>query len=195
MNLPGKQKGTDLVVSTIGIFILLLFNEKSQMTVQTICDALQIDEVTCRKNLACLCQKQYKVLELEKKLQSQLQDVEMIDSNMSQASVAGCGDKVTLNTKFQSNYIRLSLPIPVLEEVFKKEKITEDRHLAIDACVVRIMKTRKRVDISTLLSDVLSGLHMFKPQPAQIKKRIEHLIEKDFMRRDEQEKNLLHYIA
>ena len=57
MNLPGKQKGTDLVVSTIGIFILLLFNEKSQMTVQTICDALQIDEVTCRKNLACLCQK------------------------------------------------------------------------------------------------------------------------------------------
>lgn len=89
----------------------------------------------------------------------------------------------------------MTLPIPVLEEVFKKEKVTEDRHLAIDACVVRIMKTRKRIDMSTLLSDVLAGLHMFKPQPTQIKKRIEHLIEKDFMRRDEHEKNLLHYIA
>ena len=54
MNLPGRQKGTDLVVSTIGIFVLLLFNDKHQMTVQMICDALQIDGVTCRKNLACL---------------------------------------------------------------------------------------------------------------------------------------------
>jgi len=59
--------------------------------------------------------------------------------------------------------MRLTLPIPLLEEVFKKEKVIENRHLAIDACVVRIMKTRKQIEMSALLSDVLAGLHMFKP--------------------------------
>jgi hypothetical protein len=55
------------------------------------------------------------------------------------------------------------LPIPALEEVYKKEKVTEDRHLAIDSSVIKIMKTRKKCDLTSLMSDVLTSLQMFKP--------------------------------
>jgi hypothetical protein len=102
---------------------------------------------------------------------------------------------VQVNLKFQSNYVRLVLPIPILEEVYKKEKVTEDRAHAIDATVVRIMKTLKRLDLNSLMNEVLSSLHLFKPQPPVIKRRIELLIEKDFLKRDETDKALLIYVA
>ncbi len=72
-----------------------------------------------------------------------------------------------------------------MEEGYKREKVTEDRANATDAAVVRIMKTRKQRDLNSLLNEVLASLHMFKPQPPVIKRRIEGLIEKEFLRRDE----------
>ena len=39
------------------------------MTVQEICEALTIDEVTCRKNIACLSSKAHRILEIEKNLE------------------------------------------------------------------------------------------------------------------------------
>ena len=97
--------------------------------------------------------------------------------------------------KFQSNYMRLQLPQPVLEEVYKKEKVTEDRAHAIEATVVRIMKSKKSMEFNTLMNEVLASLHMFKPQPPVIKKRIENLITKEFIKRDESDKSLLIYLA
>lgn len=70
---------------------------------------------------------------------------------------------VSLNEAFTSNFVRLTLPIPILEEVFKKEKVMDDRGFAIDAAVVRIMKTRKRLEMATLMTEVLASLHLFKP--------------------------------
>jgi len=66
MTLPGRPRATDLVVSSISMLILLMINSRVTMTVTEIVDALQIDEVTVRKNLTCLTQNKYKILELEK---------------------------------------------------------------------------------------------------------------------------------
>ena len=72
--------------------------------------------------------------------------------SQSQISTGGQQQEVvSLNETFTSNFVRLSLPIPILEEVFKKEKVMDDRGHAIDAAVVRIMKTRKRLEMSTLM--------------------------------------------
>ena len=38
----------------------------------------------------------------------------------------------------------------LLEEVFKKEKVTMDRSYAVDSAIIKIMKTRKRLEISSL---------------------------------------------
>lgn len=83
----------------------------------------------------------------------------------------------------------------MLEEVYKKEKVTEDRAHAIEATVVRIMKSKKSMDVNTLMNEVLASLHMFKPQPPIIKKRIEHLIDREFLKRDENDKTILIYLA
>lgn len=84
---------------------------------------------------------------------------------------------MTVNEQFATNFVRLNLPIPALEEVYKKEKVTEDRVHAIDATIIRIMKTRKRLEMSTLINEVLSGQNLFRPLPKSVKTRIERLIE------------------
>ena len=104
-------------------------------------------------------------------------------------------DKVSVNHKFTSNYIRLTLPVPALEEVYKKEKVTEDRAHAVEAAIVRIMKTRKRLEMSNLMTEVIQTLHMFKPSPKFIKAKIERLIEQDYLLRDDQDKSILLYRA
>ena len=100
-----------------------------------------------------------------------------------------------LNEAFTTNFVRLNLPIPVLEEVFKKEKVQEDRAHAVDATVVRIMKTKKRLELATLMTEVLASLHLFKPQPKLVKIRIERLIEQDYLARDLEDKTILNYLA
>ena len=56
------------------------------------------------------------------------------------------------------------------------------------------MKTHKRMDFNELLSEVLSALSMFQPQPKFIKQRIEKLIQDEFLARDEQDKSILVYL-
>lgn len=46
---------------------------------------------------------------------------------------------------FKNNQRRINFPVPVLEESVKKEKITTDRSHAVDAAIVRIMKSRKKM--------------------------------------------------
>jgi len=50
-----------------------------------------------------------------------------------------------VNTKFSNPKLRLTLPTPVMEEVAKKEKVESNREMAVDAAIVRIMKTHKKL--------------------------------------------------
>lgn len=56
-----------------------------------------------------------------------------------------------MNDNFFSNHKRVTLPTPVIEEVHKKEIVQEDRSIAIEACIVRIMKSRKKLDHTSLV--------------------------------------------
>ncbi|KAI9202603.1 Cullin [Polychytrium aggregatum] len=76
------------------------------------------------------------------------------------------------------------------------EKIEEERRHIVEAAVVRIMKSRKQLDHTNLCSEVLSQLKSkFQPNPTIVKKRIEGLIEREYLRRDEVNRNIYHYIA
>jgi hypothetical protein len=44
----------------------------------------------------------------------------------------------------------------MLEESVKKERITQDRSYAIDAAIVRIMKTRKKMTMQDLRLEVVT---------------------------------------
>ena len=71
----------------------------------------------------------------------------------------------------------------------------EDRSSAIEAAIVRIMKSRKKLEHNQLVQDVITTLQMFKPHPQVIKQKIEHLIDREYLERDPDDKSVYRYLA
>lgn len=70
-----------------------------------------------------------------------------------------------------------------------------ERKHVIDAMIVRIMKARTRLDHNLLLEELFKQCVLFKPQPQQVKMQLEHLIEREFIKRDPNERNIYIYVA
>ena len=77
----------------------------------------------------------------------------------------------------------------------KREKITQDRSHAIDAQLVRLMKSRKKMTQNELIGELCGLALNFSPDLALVKKRIESLIERDYMARDKGDEQMLIYRA
>lgn len=75
-----------------------------------------------------------------------------------------------------------------------EERVMEERKYEIDACIMKIMKARKKSVHSDLLEALRSQLK-FLLQPNVIKKRIEGLIERDYLRRDDKNPNIYIYVS
>ncbi|CAA7061301.1 unnamed protein product [Microthlaspi erraticum] len=89
------------------------------------------------------------------------------------------------------------VPLPPMDERKKVvEDVDKDRRYAIDAAVVRIMKSRKVLPHQQLVSECVELLSkMFKPDIKMIKKRIEDLISRDYLERDTDNPNTFKYLA
>lgn len=80
------------------------------------------------------------------------------------------------------------------EEV--KLNILEGRKMEVNAAIVRIMKSRHSILHHELIEELIKQLsNRFHPLMIMIKQRIEDLIEKEYLKRDEDERNLYHYVA
>ncbi|XP_055418900.1 cullin-4B isoform X3 [Bubalus kerabau] len=82
----------------------------------------------------------------------------------------------------------------VEEQASTTERVFQDRQYQIDAAIVRIMKMRKTLSHNLLVSEVYNQLK-FPVKPADLKKRIESLIDRDYMERDKENPNQYNYIA
>lgn len=112
--------------------------------------------------------------------------------------------------------------LQVEEQVSTTERVFQDRQYQIDAAVVRIMKMRKTLSHNLLVSELYNQLKfpvkvssllilvllafvpqqrsstcesLSFPQPGDLKKRIESLIDRDYMERDKETPNQYHYVA
>ena len=66
----------------------------------------------------------------------------------------------------------------------------------MEAKIVRIMKSRKTLTHVQLVQEVSQQLMpIFQPDPRAIKQRIESLIQRDYMKRDEENISTYHYVA
>jgi len=90
---------------------------------------------------------------------------------------------------------KIRIPMALLDETSGTKRIEEDRTHAIEACIVRIMKARKSLAHQQLIAEVLAQLAFFKPDPKVIKKRIEGLMEREYLERDPDNANVYRYLA
>lgn len=104
-------------------------------------------------------------------------------------------EKLKPTASFSNPNIKVNFIPPQRVEVEKKvDKPDSERKNIIDAVVVRIMKARKTEKHNQLIEDVIKQISIFLAQPPMIKERIENLIEREYLKRDEQDRSKYIYL-
>ncbi|CAN1321590.1 CUL3A [Linum perenne] len=182
----GKGQKHELNVSTYQMCVLMLFNNADRLTYKEIEQATEIpapELKRCLQSMACVKGKNI----LRKEPMSR--DI-------------GEEDTFFVNDKFSSKFYKVKIGTVVAQKESEPEKqetrqrVEEDRKPQIEAALVRIMKSRRVLDHNNLISEVTKQLQQrFLPNPTEIKKRIESLIERDFLERDNIDRKLYRYLA
>jgi hypothetical protein len=110
-------------------------------------------------------------------------------------------DKFFLKTEIQSTLLR----IQYATESAKRQKsnqgtidkyVRKKREFMLDAAMVRVMKARNAIKWTQFQTEVLKLVQKeWTPSAKEMKKRLGSLMERDFIKRSENDENLLQYIA
>lgn len=177
-----KEGKKELQVSLFQTLVLLMFNEGEEFTLEEIKLATGIEDSELRRTLQSLaCGKARVLTKIPKS-----KDVED-------------GDKFSCNDDFKHKLFRIKINQIQMKETVEEqasttERVFQDRQYQIDAAIVRIMKMRKTLSHNLLMSEVYNQLK-FPVKPADLKKRIESLIDRDYMERDKENPNQYNYVA
>ncbi|XP_059648654.1 cullin-1-like isoform X1 [Cornus florida] len=181
-NINGKfdTKTIEMIMTTYQASVLLLFNGSDRLSYQEIVTQLNLTDDDVVRLLHSLSCAKYKILNKE--------------PNNKTISPT---DYFEFNSKFTDKMRRIKIPLPPVDEKKKViEDVDKDRRYAIDACIVRIMKSRKVLGHQQLVMECVEQLsRMFKPDFKAIKKRIEDLITRDYLERDKDNPNMFRYLA
>ncbi|XP_030066385.1 cullin-4B [Microcaecilia unicolor] len=177
-----KEGKKELQVSLFQTLVLLMFNEGEEFSLEEIKQATGIEDGELRRTLQSLACGKARVLSKSPKGK----DVED-------------GDKFTCNDDFRHKLFRIKINQIQMKETVEEqtsttERVFQDRQYQIDAAIVRIMKMRKTLSHNLLVSEVYNQLK-FPVKPADLKKRIESLIDRDYMERDKENPNQYNYVA
>ena len=169
-----------LAMTTMQAATLMLFGDEQELSVKEVCKMLNAPEEDTLRMLHSLGCSKYKILK-----------------KTPEDGPISMDDKFTLNVDFKNKMHRIKIPMPTSEEKKKVlEDVDKDRRHTIDAACVRIMKARKSLKMQELLLEVVQQLNrMFKPDFKMIKKRVETLIDRDYLERDKDNNQLLCYVA
>uniref|UniRef100_A0A8C5AEH0 Cullin 4A n=1 Tax=Gadus morhua TaxID=8049 RepID=A0A8C5AEH0_GADMO len=177
-----KEGKKELQVSLFQTLVLLMFNEGEEFSVEEIRTATGIEEGELKRTLQSLACGKARVLNKNPRGK----DVED-------------GDRFNFNKDFKHKLFRIKInqiqmKETVEEQVSTTERVFQDRQYQIDAAVVRIMKMRKTLSHNLLVSELYNQLK-FPVKPGDLKKRIESLIDRDYMERDKDTPTQYHYVA
>uniref|UniRef100_A0A8D3DUQ3 Cullin-4B n=1 Tax=Scophthalmus maximus TaxID=52904 RepID=A0A8D3DUQ3_SCOMX len=177
-----KEGKKELQVSLFQTLVLLMFNEGEEFTLEEIKLATGIEDSELRRTLQSLACGKARVLTKVPKSK----DIED-------------GDKFSCNDEFKHKLFRIKINQIQMKETVEEqasttERVFQDRQYQIDAAIVRIMKMRKTLSHNLLMSEVYNQLK-FPVKPADLKKRIESLIDRDYMERDKENSNQYNYVA
>ncbi|KAH1041485.1 hypothetical protein GLYMA_09G046500v4 [Glycine max] len=148
-NISGKfdPKTVELIVTTYQASALLLFNSSDRLSYSEIMSQLNLSDDDVIRLLHSLSCAKYKILNKEPSTKT-------ISST----------DYFEFNSKFTDKMRRIKIPLPPVDEKKKViEDVDKDRRYAIDASIVRIMKSRKVLNYQQLVMECVEQLgRMFK---------------------------------
>ncbi|KAG2482358.1 hypothetical protein HYH03_018708 [Edaphochlamys debaryana] len=172
----------ELSVSTFQAAVLLLFNDADSLSYADIAAGCGLEAKELKRTLQSLACGKVRVLTKEPK-----------GREVSES------DTFAFHTGFSEKLFRIkinSIQMKETEEENKKtnEQVLQDRQYQIDAALVRIMKTRKTLSHKLLVAEALQQLK-FPLKGADLKKRIESLIDREYLARDASDANVYNYLA
>lgn len=202
---PAKLRRYVLGVSTYQMCILLLFNDENSLTLGQIRSKTHIPDAELRRHLVSLCTPKHRILR----------------KGSRGRGIASDDDTFTFNKDYTSKLKRVRIPLVKETSVLKNGadgsnagangpgsaaaaaangavplKVEEDRRHLVEAAIVRIMKARKALGHNELFAEVTRQLsNRFTPSPQFVKKRIESLIEREYLERSEADHRLYGYVA
>jgi len=174
----------DLDVSQHQALVLLLFNDtgSSALSCSSIQASTGIEMEELKRTLQSLALGQVRVLKKEQKGR------EVEDS-----------DTFVFNAGFSHALVRIKINQIQAKETKQEvdsthERVVQDRQFQVDAALVRIMKARKVISHVTLMGELISQLR-FPCDASVIKKRIESLIDRDYLERHPDDPSQYRYVA
>lgn len=172
----------ELAVSLFQAVVLMLFNDADKLSFQDIKDSTAIEDKELRRTLQSLACGKVRVLQKLPKGR----DVEDDDSFLFNESFTGPLYRIKVNA--------IQMKETVEENTSTTERVFQDRQYQVDAAIVRIMKTRKVLSHTLLITELFQQLK-FPMKPADLKKRIESLIDREYLERDKNNPQIYNYLA
>jgi len=172
----------ELSVSQLQAMVLLTFNHSDTIGLADLLEQTGIESGELKRTLQSLACGKVRVLTKQPKGR----DVEDADTFI-------------INDEFTHKLYRIKINTIQLKETVEEnekthEAVVRDRHYQIDAAIVRIMKARKTLSHTLLMGELFNQLK-FPAKPADLKKRIESLIEREYLERDENASSTYNYLA
>lgn len=211
----GRPRRHDLTVTTYQMCILVLFNDADVLTLAEIRDRTHIPEDELRRHLVSLCTPKHRILRkgskgkfisgdsdtftynaeyTSKMTKVKVPTVSMRDAGGGTAPGAGSGPSSAGAAGPAA--AGSAAPGAAGGAPSIPPSVEEDRRHLLEASIVRIMKARKTSSHNDLVAEVtrqLSG--RFVPSPQFVKKRVESLIEREYLERDEGDRRVYKYVA
>lgn len=173
----------ELQVSLFQTVVLLLFNNFDKLTFTEIQELTNLEREELKRTLMSLACGKSRVLFKQPKGNKDVEN----------------DDVFCFNSKFTDKLFRVKINQIQLKESVEEEQATEksvlaDRQFQIDAAIVRILKNKKKVNHNELISELFNALDI-PVKPYDLKKRIELLIEREYLERDKDDPSYYTYIA
>lgn len=171
-----------LLLSLYQTIVMVLFNDADEISYSDVADATGIEEQPLKRTLLSLACGKVRVLKKRPK-----------------GPEVASTDCFAFNKHFTSKQTKLKINAIQMKETVEDntattEKVFQERNYQIDAAIVRIMKARRTIEHTSLLSEICNQLR-FPLKPGDVKKRIESLIEREYLERDEDNTQAYHYLA
>uniref|UniRef100_A0A914X4Z2 Cullin family profile domain-containing protein n=1 Tax=Plectus sambesii TaxID=2011161 RepID=A0A914X4Z2_9BILA len=198
------QKKYTFTASTVQMALLFVFNESVEYTIGTLVKNLKLQKEVLVQVVHALVKIQlFELVGEDFGSKAPSKESSFVEKDLMGETPDLSNDAIIrLNTAFSSKKLKVDLSKMVLRTEVRQEQeqmhknIEEDRKILIQATIVRIMKMRKQLKHQQLVLEVLEQLSSrFQPNVPMIKKCIELLIEKEYLKCVEDEIDLYEYLV